>query len=201
MTKNIKRASRTTAAASLMALALTGAGHAQAQAQPAGQLFLGGGLGVANQALQCAANAPCETTRAGIKLMGGMHINADWSAELSYLRPASAFTASSTNGVQTWSGSYRVQALGASAGYRFEAGGLQWQARAGVARVQARFDSVTAGVPGSNSASFQPLLGVGLRYALSPGLALRVDADLTRSKTYAAAGRFSLLTAALEQSF
>lgn len=169
----------------------------QAYAQP----YAGAGVGVAQQSTLCAAAAPCSKSKPVLKLFAGYQLVGPWVGELTYLRGISKFTASDTNGVQTWFGSYQAQALGASAGYNMTMGSVQWQARAGLAFVQAEFLSATAGVPNSRDSTVQPLLGLGLRHSLSPGVALRVDFDVTRSKAYTRSGTFSLLTVGLEQRF
>lgn len=169
----------------------------QANAQP----YAGASAGAAQQSTLCASGAPCSNSKPGLKLFAGYQLESPWVAELAYLRPASKFTASDSNATQVWFGSYQAQALGASAGYNMSMGPLQWQVRAGLAFVQAEFLSATLGVPNSRDSTVQPLLGLGLRHSLSPGLALRVDLDVTRSKAYTRSGSFSLLSVGLEQRF
>lgn len=169
----------------------------QAQAQP----YVGIGVGAAHQSTLCAAGAPCSDSKSGLKLLAGYRLGDTWSTELSYLRPASKFTASDSNATQVWHGSYSVQAVGVSAGYSFSTGPVQWQARAGLAHVHAAFGSATAGVPNSSANTLQPLLGLGLRYSIAPELTLRLDADITRSKAYTRSGSFSLLSVGIERRF
>lgn len=169
----------------------------QANAQP----YAGAGLGVAQQSTLCAAAAPCSNSKPALKLFAGYQWDGPWVGEVAYLRGISKFTVSDSNATQMWFGSYQAQVLGASAGYNMSLGSVQWQARAGLAFVQAEFLSATLGVPNSRDSTVQPLLGLGLRHSLSPGLALRVDLDVTRSKAYTRSGSFSLLSVGLEQRF
>jgi Outer membrane protein beta-barrel domain len=169
----------------------------QANAQP----YAGIGAGAAQQSTLCAAGAPCSNSKPGLKLFAGYQLDGPWVGELAYMRGISKFTASDSNATQVWFGSYQAQALGASAGYNFSLGPVQWQARAGLAFVQAEFLSATAGVPNSRDSTVQPLLGLGLRHSLSPSTALRFDLDVTRSKAYTRSGNFSLLTVGIEQRF
>ncbi len=169
----------------------------QANAQP----YAGASAGVAQQSTLCAAGAPCSNSKPALKLFAGYQWNSPWVGEVAYLRGISKFTASDSNATQMWFGSYQAQVLGASAGYNMSLGSVQWQARAGLAFVHAEFLSATLGVPNSRDSTVQPLLGLGLRHSLSPGLAFRADLDVTRSKAYTRSGSFSLLTVGLEQRF
>lgn len=168
----------------------------EAHAQP----YAGIGFGGAKQDTVCVAGGPCSNSKPAVKLVAGYQFDQVWSGELTYLRTG-MFTASDSSAAQTWSGSYQAQVLGASAGYNFSVGDLQWQVRAGLAAVQADFVSATAGVPNSNASILQALLGFGLRHQVTPGLTLRLDLDATRSKAYTRSGNLSLFSIGLEQRF
>ena len=168
-----------------------------ANAQP----YAGISAGAAQQSTLCAAGAPCSNSKPGLKLFAGYQWDGSWVGEVAYLRGISKFTASDNNATQVWFGSYQAQALGASAGYNMSLGSVQIQARAGLAFVNSEFLSATPGVPNSRDSTVQPLLGIGLRHTLSPGLAFRADLDVTRSKAYTRSGSLSLLTVGFEQRF
>lgn len=166
------------------------------------QPYAGVGLGLAVQSVKCAAGALCRDNDGGIKVLAGYQVDDVWSAELAYMRPLRYFTASNSNGTQTWGGRYDVKVIGVSAGYSFAtANGQKWQARLGLAQVHAAFGSTTAGVPNANANSVQPLLGFGTRKNIDPDLMVRLDVDVTRSKVFNSSDTFALISMALQQRF
>jgi hypothetical protein len=163
--------------------------------------FVAVGAGVERQNVVCASGAPCEDTEAAWRLAGGWRAANGLGAELVWLQPFSAFTASDRNAVLTWTGEFDVRVLGLSGTWNFQLFGLDWQARAGAASVRGTFDSRTVGVPDSSATEIRALLGAGFRRNFDNGWTLRLDADVTDGQAFTRKGRLSLFTVGIERRF
>jgi len=181
-------------AGSLLALPLV---PSKACAEP----YIGASLGIADQQLICAAGAPCDRRAPTGRLTAGWHFSERFGAELAWSGNLSDFTASDSLANLTWQGSFRVQALSASASWTLDAGPLDLQLRAGVASVRGVFHSRTAGVTDSKDTRTRPLFGAGLRRSFNEHWTLRADADLTDGQAFTRKGHHTTFTVGIERRF
>ena len=99
-------------------------------------------------------------------------------------------------------GTFKVSGFGVTAGYRWDvAPAWSVAARAGAASVRTRFDYVNAGYGSVSKNTLEPLIGVGVAYALTPSVRIGLDYDLSRFKVYTTHGVLQMLGAAVQFSF
>jgi OmpA-like transmembrane domain len=99
-------------------------------------------------------------------------------------------------------GSFKVEGIGLSAGYRWTfAPAWSAVARFGAASMRTRFDYANDIAAGVSKTTLQPLAGVGIAYAITPALRLGVDYDVTRFMVHTTRGSLRMLGLAAQYSF
>ena len=95
-----------------------------------------------------------------------------------------------------------MSGLAWSLGYRW-ALAPEWSlvARAGVASARTRFDYANAAYGSASKTTTQPLMGLGVSYAVAPTWRVGLEFDLTRFKVHTTQGRLQMLGLAAQVSF
>lgn len=171
-------------------------------AAAAPDISVGVGAGVDRGRVDCVASFACDRSSSHAKLTGGYRL-AD-AVELQTIFFASGkFKGGDTTPLGTeFGGSFKVRGLGLSAGYRWELA-PKWQltARAGAAAVRTRFDYENAAYGSASKTKLEPLVGVGIGYAISPQVTVGIDYDATRFKVHTEHGSLQMLGLAVRYSF
>jgi hypothetical protein len=180
------------------ALAATGA----AQAQAAPSAYVGLGIGSTHLNSDCSGTTSCSNSGTGFKFFGGYKFATGLAGEVVYLGMGKA-KASVPNGPSVLSGEIKTSALGGGLALSSNLS-TSWQgvARLGVARVKTDV-SVSQGTLSASdgNTSTQAYFGLGVGYLVSPGLALDLSADFTRSKFSDQTGNVRMLGAGLTYAF
>ncbi len=184
-----------------VALALATLGSMPGAAS-AGEFSVGLGAGADRGRVDCVASAPCDHRSTQWQLF------ADYALNDAVVLRAVYFDAGRFDGGDTtpqgleFGGRFKVSGVGLTAGYRW-ALAPQWAltGRAGLATVRTRFDYANPVWGSASKTTAQPLVGVGLSYAVTPALRLGVDWDVTRFKVYTAQGPLQMLGLSAQLSF
>lgn len=181
------------------AAALLGAGVAAA----AGNDFsVGLSAGAGQGRVDCVASFPCDHRSTHLKLTASYQLAEAVDVQAVYFN-AGRFKGGNTSPLGTaFGGTFKVNGFGLTAGYRSNLTPL-WSvtARAGLASVRTRFDHANAVWGSASQTTAQPLLGLGIAYAITPNVRLGLDYDLTRFKVHTTRGQLQMLGVAAQFSF
>jgi hypothetical protein len=99
-------------------------------------------------------------------------------------------------------GTFKLSGFGLTGGYRWEFA-TPWSlaGRVGLAAMRTRFDYANTIWGSASKTTVQPLLGIGLAYAITPTVRLSLDYDLTRFKVHTTRGPLQMLGLAVQYSF
>jgi len=168
----------------------------------AADVSVGLAAGIDNGKVDCVASAPCDHSSNFFKANLRYRLGDAADAQLTLFN-AGRFKGGDTTPLGTeFGGTFKVSGVAASAGYRWDLA-PQWslRAHAGLASVRTRFDYINPVWGSASQTTVQPLVGLGLGYALSPTVQLGVDADLTRFKVHTRRGPLRLVGVAAQFSF
>jgi len=153
------------------------------------QTYIGIGIGSSNACFHYDAVGDCmDDAVAGKLLLGYALAGTDFAIEGAYTHMGS-FKGNSTFG----SAAVKVDTLGVGGAWRPQFGaGWGGVVRGGVAFGKAKFDetSIALGTPittvhtSSSNDYWQPYLGAGVTYAITPKIRLEADLDVTRVKPF-----------------
>jgi len=181
------------AAASLLGVGVTAA---------AGDFSVGLSAGADQGRVDCVASFPCDHRSAHVKLTAGYRLAEAMDVQAAYF-DAGSFKGGDTTPLGTqFGGTFKVNGIGITLGYRWELAPL-WSlsARAGLASVRTRFDYANTVWGSASQTTAQPLVGVGVAYAITPTFRVGLDYDLTRFKVHTTRGRLQMLGVAAQYSF
>lgn len=178
-----------------------GAMLASAAAGAAG-LNLGVAAGIDRGRVDCVAAFACDRSSNHAKVFVGYQLSDSIDLQAVYF-DGGRFKGGDTTPLGTqFGGDFKVNGFGLTVGYRWEfAPSWSLSARAGIASVRTRFDYAS---PFSGSASqtrTQPLLGLGIGYAIAPNWRLGLDYDVTRFKVHTTQGPLQMLGLSTQFSF
>ena len=184
-----------------LALAVIATGSVPGVAS-AGEFSVGFGAGADSGKVDCVASAPCDHRSTHWQLF------ADYALGDTVALRAAWFDAGRFDGGDTtpqgleFGGRFKVSGLGLTAGYRW-ALAPQWglTGRAGLAVVRTRFDYANPVWGSASKTTTQPLVGVGLAYAVTPTVRLGLDWDVTRFKVHTTQGPLQMLGVSAQLSF
>lgn len=187
------RALRVTALAAAAAFA----GTAQAQG-----FSVGVGAGTDRGRVDCVASFACDRTSNHWKLTGGYRLGDAVDVQAIWF-DAGRFKGGDTTPLGTdFGGTFKASGVGLSAGYRWDvASNWSVHARAGAAVVRTRFDYENAAYGSAGKTTLQPLVGIGIAYALTPALRIGIDDDVTRFRVHTRRGTLQMLGVGLQYSF
>jgi len=179
------------------AAALIGAGAAGAT-----DFSVGAGAGADRGRVDCVASFPCDRGSAGWKLFAGYQLSEAVDLQAVWF-DAGRFKGGDTTPLGTeFGGTFKVSGFGLTGGYRWDfAPSWSLSGRAGIAAMRTRFDYANAAFGSASKTTVQPLLGLGLAYAITPSARLSLDYDLTRFKVHATRGPLQMLGLAAQYSF
>ena len=163
---------------------------------------VGLGAGADRGRVDCVASAPCEHSGTQWKIFAGYQVNKAIDVQAVYF-DAGRFKGGDTTPLGTeFGGTFKVNGFGLTAGYRWEfAPSWSLSARAGIASVRTRFDYTNTVWGSASKTTTQPLIGLGLAYAVTPTLRVGFDYDVTRMKVHTTRGPLQMLGIAAQFSF
>ena len=168
----------------------------------AGDFSLGLGGGVSRGRDDCVASFACDRSSSFGKLFAAYRLNDTIDVQAVYF-DAGRFRGGDTSPLGTeFGGTFRVSGFGLTAGGTWNiAPAWSVAARAGMAAVRTRFDYQNTIWGSVSQSTAQPMLGLGLAYAITPSLRIGVDYDVTRFKVYRTRGPLQMLGVAAQFSF
>ncbi len=145
---------------------------------------------------------PCDRSSNHFKVTGAYGFGNGWDAQLAYLHGGNFQGGHPIPGGGEFGGTFRVDGIGLTAGYRWEfAPGWSAVGRLGASSMRTRFEYANALLPDVSKSTVQPLAGIGIGYAVTPQLRVGVDYDVTRFKVYTRNGSLRMLGVAAQFSF
>ena len=181
----------------LGAAALLGAGAASSA-----DFSVGIGAGTDRGRVDCVASFPCDRSSAHWKLFGGYQLSRTLQVQAVWF-DAGHFKGGDTTPLGTeFGGTFKVSGFGLTGGYLWDITPT-WSlaGRAGLAAVRTRFDYTNTAFGSASKTTAQPLLGLGLGYAITPSVRLSLDYDVTRFKVHTTRGPLQMLGVAVQYSF
>ena len=168
----------------------------------AADFSIGVGAGADQGRVDCVASSPCDRGSGHWKLFAGYQITEAVDVQAVYF-DAGRFQGGDTTPLGTeFGGTFKVNGFGVTGGYRWQfAPAWSLSGRAGVAGVRTRFGYGNAVWGSVSKTTTQPLLGVGLAYAITPTVRLSLDYDVTRFKVHTTSGPLQMLGLAVQFSF
>lgn len=163
---------------------------------------VGLGAGASRGRVDCVESFPCDRSSGFAKIFAGYRV-ADAVDLQAMVFGGANFRGGDTTPLGTrYGGKFKVEGFGLTAGGTWIfAPAWSVTARAGLADVHARFDDQNPAYPNSSQNTVQPLLGVGIAYAITPSIRIGVDYDVTRFKAYTTHGPLQMLGVAAQFSF
>jgi Outer membrane protein beta-barrel domain len=181
----------------LGAAALLAAGSASAA-----DFSIGLGAGTDRGRVDCVASFACDRGSAAWKLFAAYKVSQAVDVQAVWF-DAGRFEGGDTTPLGTeFGGTFKVSGLGLTGGYRWDfAPSWSLAGRAGIAAMRTRFDYANAAFGSVSKTTVQPLLGLGLAYAITPSVRLSLDYDVTRFKVHTTRGPLQMLGLAAQYSF
>jgi hypothetical protein len=142
----------------------------------AGDFSLGAGVGADRGRVECVDSFSCDRSSGHWKVFVGYRWGEAFELQAVYF-DAGRFKGGGTTPLGTeFGGAFEVRGIGLTGGYRW-AFSPSWSlvGRAGLASVRTRFDHADATVSSVSKTNVQPLLGLGLAYAVTPAVRLSLD--------------------------
>ena len=181
----------------LGAAALLGAGNTFGA-----DFSVGLGAGADRGRVDCVASFPCDRGSAAWKLSVAYQVSQAVDVQAVGF-DAGRFKGGDTTPLGTeFGGTFKVSGLGLSAGYRWDfAPSWSVVGRAGVAALRTRFDYANPAFGSASKTTVQPLLGLGLGFAVTPSVRVSLDCDVTRFKVHTTRGSLQMVGVAAQYSF
>ena len=168
----------------------------------AADFSVGVGAGADRGRVDCVASFACDRGSAGWKLFAGYQLSEAVDVQAVWF-DAGRFKGGDTTPLGTeFGGTFKVSGIGLTGGYVWDfAPAWSLVGRAGFAAMRTRFDYANPAFGSASKTTAQPLLGVGLAYAFTPGVRLSLDYDATRFKVHTTRGPLQMLGVAVQYSF
>ena len=190
------------AAACLTTLILAAVTLTATPVRAAKDFSIGVGAGAASGRVDCVASFACDRSGTSASVSAAYRFTDSIDARVQYFG-AGSFKGGDTTLLGTeFGGSFKVGAIGLTGGYTWIfAPSWSLTGRAGFASVRTRFDYQNAVWGSASKTTLQPLLGVGIAYAITPTIRLGIDYDATRFKVHTTRGPLQMLGVAAQFSF
>ena len=173
-----------------------------AGAAAAADFSIGAGAGASQGRVDCVASFACSRSSAYGKLTAGYRATDAIELEASVFGSGTFKGGNTTPGGTEFGGSFDVRGIGLTAGVRLDvAPGWRVTARAGAASVRTVFDYENNAYGNVSNTLVEPLVGLGVGYAITPALTVGVDYDVTRFKVHTQQGVLQMLGVAARYSF
>jgi predicted porin len=168
----------------------------------AADFSVGVGAGADRGRVDCVASFPCDHGSADWKLFAGYRISETLDVQAVFF-DAGRFKGGDTTPLGTeFGGRFKVSGFGLTGGYRWQlAPSWSLGGRAGLAAVRTRFDYADTTLGSAGKTTLQPMVGLGLAYAITPTVRLSLDYDVTRFKVHTTRGSLQMLGLAAQYSF
>ena len=168
----------------------------------AADFSVGVGAGADRGWVDCVASFACDRGSAGWKLFAGYQLSEAVDVQAVWF-DAGRFKGGDTTPLGTeFGGIFKVSGFGLTGGYRWDfAPSWSLAGRVGLAAMRTRFDYANAALGSASKTTVQPLLGLGLGYAITPTVRLSLDYDLTRFEVHTTRGPLQMLGVAAQYSF
>ena len=152
--------------------------------------------------VDCVASFSCDRGSAAWKLFAGYRVSQAVDVQTVWFDEG-RFKGGDTTPLGTeFGGSFKVSGFGLTGGYRWDfAPSWSLGGRAGIAAMRTRFDYANAAFGSASKTTVQPLLGLGLAYAVTPSVRLSLDYDATRFKVHTTRGPLQMLGVSAQYSF
>ena len=154
--------------------------------------------------VDCVASFPCDRSSAFAKLFAGYRFGDALDAQVVYFDGGSFKGGDTTPLGTAFGGKFKVSGLGVTAGYRWGfAPAWSLNARAGLASVRTRFEYAApfGSIGSASQTTTQPLLGVGIGYAVTSSVRVGLDYDVTQFRVHTTRGPLQMLGVAAQFSF
>jgi len=181
---------------------LAAAASITAGATAAADVSVGLGAGADRGRVDCVDSFPCDRSNTHWKLSAGYRISETVDVQVVFF-DAGRFKGGDTTPMGTeFGGKFEVSGFGVTGGYRWQlAPSWSLGGRAGLAAVRTRFDYADAAVGTARKTTLQPMVGLGLAYAVTPAVRLSLDYDVTLFKVHETRGSLQMLGLAAQYSF
>ena len=186
----------------VLAVASLAGAHTAFAAGPSSPWSVGLGAGADHGRVDCVASFACDRSSTSVKLFTGYKVSDPIELQAVFF-DAGNFKGGDTTPLGTqFGGTFKVSGIGLTGGYRWPLM-TDWSVvgRAGIAGVRTRFDYANDLAASVGKTTMQPLLGLGVGYAIAPALRLSLDYDLTRFKVHVTHGSLQTLGLAAQYSF
>jgi opacity protein-like surface antigen len=175
------------------------------QSSNAADFSLGIGAGGDHGRVDCVAAYECDRSSSHVKLTAAYLVSDTLDLQLAYFDAGKFKGGDLTPLLGTpFGGSFKVSGVGLTVGYRYGFA-PQWSAtaRAGLSSMRTRFDyaSPFSAIASVSETKVEPLIGLGIGYAVTPSIRIGLDYDLTRFKVYSTQGPLHMLGLAAQFSF
>ena len=168
----------------------------------AADFSIGAGVGTDRGRVDCVDSFSCDRSSGHWKLFAGYRFGEAVELQAVWF-DAGRFKGGGTTPLGTeFGGKFEVRGIGLTGGYRWTFS-PSWSlvGRAGFASVRTRFDYADAGVESVSKTNVQPLLVLGLAYAVTPAVRLSLDYDVSRFKVHTERGSLQMLGLSAQFSF
>lgn len=168
----------------------------------AGDFSVGLGLGADRGHVDCIAAYPCDRGSTQAKLFAAYQLDPSFELQALYFDAGRFKGGDTTERGTHFGGRFRVSGVALSAGYRWNMA-PDWSVagRVGVANVRTAFDYADPFSGSTSRSVIQPIVGVGIGYAVSPVWRIGLDVDATRFKVHQTRGSLRMLGLTAQYSF
>ena len=163
---------------------------------------VGVAAGPARGRVDCVASFACDRSGGFASVSAGYQLNDAWDVRAQFF-DASTFEGGDTTPLGTpFGGSFKVAGIGVTGGYTWRFA-PSWSAtgRIGLATVRTRFEYSAPFSGSASQTTTQPLVGIGVGYAVTPTIRIGIDYDATRFKVHTTRGPLQMLGVAAQFSF
>ena len=190
------------AAGCLASLVLAAVTLTATPVRAANDFSIGVGVGAARGRVDCVALFPCDRSGTSANVSAAYRFSDSIDLRAQYFG-AGSFKGGDTSPLGTeFGGTFKVGAIGLTGGYTWVfAPAWSLTGRAGIASVRTRFEYANPFSGSVSETTTQPLLGLGIAYAITPTIRVGLDYDVTRLKVYKTRGSLQMLGVAAQFSF
>ena len=168
----------------------------------AGDFSVGVGLGADRGHVDCIAAYPCDRGSTQAKLFAAYQFDPSFELQALYFDAGRFKGGDTTERGTNFGGRFRVSGVALSAGYRWNiAPDCSVAGRVGLASVRTAFDYADPFSGSTSRSVIQPIVGVGIGYAISPVWRIGLDVDATRFKVHQTRGSLRMLGLTAQYSF
>ena len=190
------------AAACLAPLIFAAMSLATSPVRAANDFSVGVGVGAASGRVDCVASFACDRRGTSASVSAAYRFSDSIDVRVQYFGAGSFKGGDTTPRGTEFGGTFHVGAIGLTGGTTWNfAPAWSLSGRLGVAAVRTRFEYADPFSGSAGKTTLQPLLGVGIAYAITPTIRIGIDYDATRFKVHTTRGPLQMLGASAQFSF